>query len=138
MNFQAKVQVIAIYDPYVEKYLGYRGLVRQGGQFLSSPPLSPQRFHQDLNCCWVYSEQASNPWLEVCLEPWIFGKHSNRYATRPKLSGIIRYLERSSQFRDIFRLSEINMEDQFYAIKHFQQLEVCFLCHGKKIKFCSC
>ena len=72
-----KVKASPIYDPYVEEVPiredtcpGPSALAGRVGQFLSSPPLSPQRFHRVPICCWVDSERASNQWLEVGLEPW--------------------------------------------------------------------
>ena len=38
--------------------------MRYGGQFLSSPPLSPQCYHQVPICCWVNSERAFSQGIE--------------------------------------------------------------------------
>ena len=41
------------------------------------------------NLLLLESEQASNPWLGMCLKPWILrleGEHSNHYPTHSHLS----------------------------------------------------
>ena len=69
-----RIKVSPIYHPYVgevpvreETCPGPSAL--QGSQALSSPPLSPQCFHQVPIRCWVGIERASNYWLEVGPEP---------------------------------------------------------------------
>ena len=44
------------------------------GWFLSSPLLSLKCFHKVPIHWWMESEQASNPWLEVCLKLWFLAQ----------------------------------------------------------------
>ena len=56
--------------------------------------------------CWVGSERASNPWLKLWFEPWIFGtvgKRSNRYEiNRPHKSALrTLYRDFESTFEEL-------------------------------------
>ena len=109
-TYSIKVKVSHTYDPYDEECLLGRTLVLGHrlcevgwpvpilAAFISPVfPFAPIR-------CWVDSERASNPWLEVCLEPWIFGtvgKCSNRHATRPSSNYMFSFSKHSLCLSDI-------------------------------------